>query len=531
MKSKRLSSDLSSDPQAAEAQRLVRAASRLSLVACFDRQVRLHGSRIAIESDGLEWTYAGLDRRAGRMAARLVREGVGRGDRIAMLSENDPDFLVLAIAALRLGAAVATLNPRLARAELEHCIALVGPRVLLQSSRMQQAVGSFETLVDRVVTIGAGSPLRSDLDADDESSAADIAAPTGDAEDIQFIIYTSGTTGLPKAAMISQRAMLARLMVYVIDYRVDGDDTFLAWSPLCHMASIELGFGTLLRGGKVVVLDGADLPTICDHLEREPISNLIFFPGMVEQAIDYLRRRKPAVRGLKKFGALADLFNPDDIAELTRLLGVPYTNTFGSTETGMAPASAGELAIGVPPLDLAKAQSALCEVRICREDGSEAATGEIGELAMRGPTLFSGYWAAPAATLEAFHDGWYRSGDMFRRRADGLLEYVDRRKYLIKSGGENIYPAEIERVLMRHPQVADAVAIRRRDARWGEVPVVVAVAHGTRPDDEELLALCREHLAPFKRPRQVIWVEPDELPRNHTGKVIRAELERWLEAR
>jgi acyl-CoA synthetase (AMP-forming)/AMP-acid ligase II len=506
----------------------VRLASKTNLAAFFERQVRLNGARRAIESPTLNLTYAELDARADRLVRVLVGLGAVRGDRVCILSENDPEFLVLAIAALRLGVAVATLNPRLSRAEIGHCAKLVAPRVLMVSQRMAAHYGELGDLADTVLPMGPGTALRETLATSD--GAARLPDVPGDAEDIHFIIYTSGTTGLPKGAMISQRAMLARLMVYLMDYKVDGEDTFLAWSPLCHMASVELGFGTLLLGGKVVVLDGADLPTICDHLEREKVSNLIFFPGMVEQAIAYLRERRPRVRGLKKFGALADLFSPAHIAEMTELLGVPYTNTFGSTETGMAPASAGQLAAGELPRDFGKVQSAMCEVRIARDDDAEAAIGETGELTMRGPTLFSGYWGAPEATRESFRGGWYRSGDMFRRRADGRLDYVDRRKYLIKSGGENIYPAEIERVVMQHPGISDAVAVRRRDERWGEVPVVVAVARDRAPPPEELLALCREQLAPFKRPKAVIYVAPEQLPRNNTGKVMRSELEQWVAA-
>lgn len=509
----------------------VRQASTVCLAAFFERQVRLQGDRPAIDSPGLNLSYAELDARSARLGLVLTRMGVTRGDRICILSENDPDFLVLAIAALRLGVAIATLNPRLSRGEIGHCIRLVAPRVLMVSQRMAGHFGALDEFADTILPMGPGTALREELSAPAVPTGTATTEHAAQPEDIQFIIYTSGTTGMPKGAMISQRAMLARLMVYLMDYRIDGDDTFLAWSPLCHMASVELGFGTLLLGGKVVVLDGADLPTICDHLEREKISNLIFFPGMVEQAIAYLRERRPAVRGLKKFGALADLFNPAHIAELTRLLNVPYTNTFGSTETGMAPASAGQLPAAELPRDFGKAQSALCEVRIMREDDTEAGIGETGELAMRGPTLFSGYWGAPEATRESFRGGWYRSGDMFQRRADGLLDYVDRRKYLIKSGGENIYPAEIERVVMQHPGISDAVAVRRRDERWGEVPVVVAVARQDAPDPEELLALCRAQLAPFKRPKEVIFVAPEQLPRNNTGKVMRGELEQWVAAR
>lgn len=503
-------------------------ASQLGAAALFDRQVRSQPTRLALESERLSLTYAELDARSRRLAQALQRDGVIPGDRIAILSENDPEFLVLSLAALRLGATLATPNPRLAVAELRHCIGLVTPRVLLVSPRQAARFDDLTTLAPVVRELGPATTLDQLLSNDDPPPPLQALTDRGQPEAIQFIMYTSGTTGLPKGAMISQRAMLARLMVYVLDYGVDSHDTFLAWSPLCHMASIELGFGTLLLGGKVVVLGGPDLPRICDYLEQESVSNLIFFPGMVDEALTYLRARRPKVRRLKKFGALADLFRPDDIAQLTGLLGQPFTNTFGSTETGMPPLSAGRLAAGEVPRDFGKLPSALCEVRVCRDDDSEAADGEVGELVVRGPTVFSGYWDAPQATEEALRGGWYRTGDMFRRRADGRYDYVDRRKYLIKSGGENIYPAEIERVVMQHPGIADAIVVRRADARWGEVPLVVAVARGEPPDPAHLLALCAEALAPFKRPKDVIYVQAEQLPRNGTGKIVRAEVEAWV---
>ncbi|NYT22007.1 AMP-binding protein [Alcaligenaceae bacterium] len=509
---------------------LVSAASALSMPALFERQVRLRSDSTAVESGRLSLTYAQLDRRAWRLAQEFRDAGVRRGDRICVLSENDPDFIVMCIAALRLGATLATLNPRLAIAELRHCISLVTPRILCISGRQQARFDTPPSPDVQVMAFGSGTALDARLGQPaGEGDRACVADP--DPEDIQFIIYTSGTTGLPKAAMISQRAMLARIMVYVLDYGVDGDDTFLAWSPLCHMASIELGFGTLLLGGKVVVLDGPDLPAICGYLETEKLSNLIFFPGMVDQAIAFLKQRRPKVRGLKKFGALADLFNPHDIARLTELLGAPFTNTFGSTETGMPPLSAGRLRVGEVPADFGKLPSSLCELRLLDKAGRECAAGEIGELVMRGPTLFSGYWAAPDATAEAFRGGWFHSGDMFRRRADGRYDYVDRSKYLIKSGGENIYPAEIERVVLQHPGIADAVVVRRKDAQWGEVPVLVAVARDAPPPPDELLTLCRRDLAAFKLPKDFFFIDADALPRSSTGKVVRSEVESWVAGR
>ncbi len=502
-------------------------AALLGPAALFQRQVQRRPGAPALQSARLSLSYADLDQRARRLAAHLHAAGVRPGDRIAILSENDPDFVVLCIAALHLQAVVATPNPRFAANELAHCIRLVTPCLLLVSKKQAARFEDLAALCAQVLEIGGGSELDHLLSQPGEPPLPEPDGGDGP-EAVQFIMYTSGTTGLPKGAMISRRAMLARLQVYVLDYGVDGDDTFVAWSPLCHMASIELAYGTLLLGGKVVVMDGPDLPLICDYLEREKLSNLIFFPGMVAEAIACLQQRRPRVRGLKKFGALADLFAPADIAQLTALLGVPFTNTFGSTETGMPPLSAGRLAMGEVPRDFGKLQSALCEVRLFGDDDREVPLGETGELAVRGPTVFSGYWNAPEATAEALRGGWYRSGDMFRRRADGRYDYVDRRKYLIKSGGENIYPAEIERVALLHPGIADGVVVRRKDAKWGEVPVLVAVARGDAPAEAELKALFAAHLAAYKRPKATFFVPAQAVPRSSTGKVVRQALEAWV---
>ena len=497
----------------------IAAASSVSLYQLFRKHVRQNPNRVALEFGGSGLSYAELDQQAAKLAALLAAQGCQRGDRVCILSENSPLFVVLSVAALRLGVVVATLNWRLAGRELGHCIGLVQPRVTLVSERMRPRM---------IESFAAGTVLQAGPALDRAMSEATLGeAAWTDPEAPLFIIYTSGTTGLPKGAILSARAMLARLLVYVTDYGVDGSDTFIAWSPLFHMASVELSLGSLLLGGKVVIMDGSDLPAICDILEREPVSNLIFFPGMMETTLAYLRERRPKVRRLKKFGALADLFPPQVLAEMTALLDVPFTNTFGSTETGMPPASAGRLPPGEAALDLAKTESLLCEVRLADEEGRDVPDGEPGELLMRGPTLFSGYWGAADATREAFAGGWYHTGDVFLRRPDGRLAYVDRRKYLIKSGGENIYPAEIERVVAAHPGVREAVVVRQADPKWGEVPVLVIDAGNAPPSEEELLALCARDLAPYKRPKRILFTSGWALPRNNTGKVVRSEVEAW----
>ena len=184
---------------------------------------------------------------------------------------------------------------------------------------------------------------------------------------------------------------------------------------------------------------------------------------------------------------MADLVPRHQLAEITTLLGAPYVNSFGATETGLPPATAALIPIGAAPTDLAKRQSAFCEVRLVDADDRDVPDGAPGECAIRGPTLFSGYWRAPEVNAKDFRGGWFHMGDVFVRRDDGRLDFVDRAKYLIKSGGENVYPAEIERVLLADPRVGDAVVVRRPDAKWGEVPVAVVARNDERLTADELL--------------------------------------------
>ena len=224
-------------------------------------------------------------------------------------------------------------------------------------------------------------------------------------------------------------------------------------------------------------------------------------PGMIEPLIDGLKRNRPRIRSVRMVGAMADLVPLQQIAELTRLIGAPYLNSFGATETGLAPASGVLLAPGVVPESLAKRESGFCRIRLVDADDRDVPVGVPGELAIRGPTLFSGYWDAPEVNAIDFRGGWFHMGDLFVRQADGSLNFVDRAKYLIKSGGENIYPAEIERVLLAHEAVLDAAVVRRSDAQWGEVPLAfVALKPGAAADAQAQMQWCRSHMIGTGRP-------------------------------
>ena len=264
---------------------------------------------------------------------------------------------------------------------------------------------------------------------------------------------------------------------------------------------------------------------------RSTRANRPTMPGMVGRFADVLEERAVRPRGVKVCGVMADLVPRAEIAEITALLGAPYANTFGATETGCPPCSSSLLPIGEAPVRLSKRQSPFCEVRLVDPDDRDVPDGSPGELAMRGPTLFSGYWNQPEVNRHDFRGGWFHMGDVFVRNPDGSLDFVDRVKYLIKSGGENIYPAEIERVMLQDPRVAEVAVVRARDPRWGEVPVAFVARRDPSLDEAALAALCRAELAGFKQPKGIYFIPLESFPRSASGKVQRHELEARIPAR
>jgi len=500
---------------------LVRRAASSSIGSLFTAQARLFPDRIAVEDGATRLTYAALDDAVNRATHVLTRHGVTKGARVAALSENRAEHLVLALACAKLAAILACQNWRLSPSELRHCIHLVAPSLIVVSPRHASLLSSA---TGAAPVLEFGSEWQRAL-----GGAPDVAIETDiDPEDPLFILYTSGTTGLPKGAILSHRAEIARSFVMPVDLGIRAADTILCWPPLYHMGGMEPALCGLLTGGRVIVQDGFDAARIVDTLSRETFGWVSIMPGTVAALIASLEKSSARPKGIANCGVMPDLVAPREIARLTSLLGASYCNTFGATETGTAPLSGNRIAPGTYPTDLAKSPSPGCEIRLVDVEDKEVPDGEPGELMMRSPTLFSGYWKDEAATAEDFRGAWFHMGDMFRRREDGCYDYVDRRKYLIKSGGENIYPAEIERVLLADPRVAEAVVVRRKDKRWGEVPVALVVANDPALDITTLASRCRTALAGFKQPREIRLVSADRIARSTTGKIQRRELEAWV---
>jgi acyl-CoA synthetase (AMP-forming)/AMP-acid ligase II len=501
---------------------LVQQAAASSVASLFLMQVRIHPGRPALVEGDRTLSYRDVGRRVAALAHWLRRHGVGQGDRVAILSENRLEYLELFLAAAWIGAIVACQNWRLAAPELAHCLSLVEPKAILVSPRHADRLAAASSQRPTMLTYGA--------DYDAVVNAADASGPPValDPESPLLILYTSGTTGLPKGAVISHRAEIARNMVLRAEFGIAAEDAFVAWSPLYHMGAAEFSLGTLMSGGTVFVVDGFDVARLIDVVAAERIGWLLLMPGMVGRFATELKRAAVTVKGVTVCGVMADLVPPAEIADVTTLLNAPYANTFGATETGCPPCSSNLIPVGVAPTRLSKQQSPFCEVRLVDAEDRELPDGMPGELCMRGPTLFSGYWRAPETNATDFRGGWFHMGDVFVRNPDGTLDFVDRVKYLIKSGGENIYPAEIERVLLQDKRVADAAVVRKRDATWGEVPVAFVARHHEALTEDDLRARCREQLAGFKQPKEIHFIPFDAFPRSASGKIQRHELEQRL---
>lgn len=511
----------------------VARASISTVSGLFLSQVRLHPDRVAIEDWGStkvgaaepirRFSYRQLEQRMRRLARALAQSGVSRGDRVALLSENRAEYLEVFLAASSLGASVACQNCRLSLEELSHCIGLVEPRLVLVSPRYAESLP--HTLPQRWVF---GAKYEALLETAAPESDRALALDDVQAEDALLILYTSGTLGLPKGAVLSQRAEIVRNLVVRAEFGLAPEDTFAAWSPLYHMGAAECSLGALMSGGKVITLDGFDAARLADVVEHEQLGWLLLMPGMVDTFATELERRSIQPRGVKLCGVMADLVPPAEIARITRLLDAPYANTFGATETGCPPCSSNRIPIGVTPTRLSKQQSPFCEVVLVDADDSEVPQGTPGELCIRGPTLFSGYFRNDETNAQEFRGGWFHMGDVFVRNPDGSLDFVDRVKYLIKSGGENIYPAEIERVILQDERVADCAVVRRSDPKWGEVPVAFVARKTEGLEAADIYRRCRRDLASYKQPKDIFFIPAQELPRSASGKIQRHELEKRL---
>jgi acyl-CoA synthetase (AMP-forming)/AMP-acid ligase II len=501
----------------------------LNFAGIVDHNLARHPDKVVLLEDTRQVTNRQLHARVNALAAALLDRGIGRNEIVALAMSNCIEILEAMLAVNQIGAVFLPLNVRLAPAEWSY---------ILHNSEAVAVIAEPE-LAPKIDQIAADLPqLRVQLllgDGDKhawgsyERAIADHAGtvvPVAEVAegDLHRLMYTSGTTSRPKGVPITYGNLFWKSYSHILELRLTGDDINLVYGPLYHVGALDAPALDVLHAGGTLVIrrkfDPLDLvrtvhsqrPTIM-WLAPAMINAVVQLPGLARYDLSSLR--------IVLFGGEK---TPTSLVEkLTGLFpGAWLSDAYGMTETlsadtfnDAAHALSKAGSVGRPTLHLA--------VRVVDLDGEDVAAGELGEIAMRGPQVFTGYWKDPAATAQAFRNGWFLTGDIGRFDEDGYLYVVDRKKDMIVSGGENIASSEVERVIYEHPDVLEAAVIAIADPRWGEVPKAFVVRRSVASLDEHgLREFCRKRLAGFKVPKAVEFI--DSLPRNPSGKVLKRDL-------
>jgi acyl-CoA synthetase (AMP-forming)/AMP-acid ligase II len=483
----------------------------------------------AVRYGDRSWTWAQFADRINRNAAVQLAAGLVAGDRVAYLDKNHPACLETTLACQRIGTANAVVNFRLAADEIRYVINDSRAKVVFVGTEFLPVLAKIRDdlpTVRRVIVVGGDEDEYEALLAGVEP-LGDVAPQPGDPPFLQ--LYTSGTTGFPKGAMLTNTSLTGHAVASAEITDMDTDSVAMVAMPLFHVGGSAYALVVLFNGSRIVVIREIEPVALVDDLVAQRITHAFLVPavfGILLQVPGIAERDFSHVVSFI-YGA-----SPMPLPLLRRSMAtfdVDFNQVYGMTEASGA----------VTLLDaddhrdesnehrLASAGKPLPGVRIAVVDpvsGEPLGPHEVGEVWVRTVQLMAGYWHQPAADAAALtEDGWLRSGDAGYLDDDGYLYISDRIKDLIISGGENIYPAELERVLVEHPDVAEVTVIGVPDEKWGEVGKAVVVPRaGVRLDEEALLAFCRQHLASFKCPKSVLVV--DELPRNATGKVLKRQL-------
>lgn len=496
----------------------------MDLSTLIERNAAFTPDKPALLFNGETLSYAAFHRRIAATACALKAElGVGRGDRVAILSLNHPDYLVLLYACARLGAILVPLNWRLAVAEQMFILSDAAAKVVVLQQAFAALLPELGAELPEARAVGLDFTPPRGLLFDDLLSHAhgDGRNPHTDTSCPLLIVYTSGTTGRPKGAVLRQEALLWNGVMSQHMHGLTSDDHVLTVLPFFHVGGLNIQTTPALHHGATVTIHDRFTPdqTIATIANARPTLTVLV-PATMQAVLAHPAWATTDISSLKAISTGSTIVPPALIDRFTAR-GIPVLQVYGSTETcpiAIYTRLGGDLdrrgSTGLPGL--------ACEAAIIDDDGTELPHGAAGEIAVRGPNVFFEYWGNEAATRQTLHDGWYRTGDIGTRDTDGYFWVHDRKKNMIISGGENIYPAEIERVLLEHPDVADVGVIGAPDPKWQEVPIayVVRRAGCTSEADTlkaQLMANVLAELARFKVPRDIVFV--DDLPRTALGKV------------
>jgi fatty-acyl-CoA synthase len=481
--------------------------------------------KTALICDEQQLTYRQLADAADRVSGLLWRRGIRKGDAVAYLGENSPQLLQVLFGAVQLGAVFVPVNTRLAPPEIRHVLTDSGARVLIHDPEFvdRADIGDVAECIVHTIPTGEGDTAVPGLAHLIRMTDAGHIDAEVSLEDPAAIVYTSGTTGRAKGAVLTHQNLTWVALNCLVDYDVTSGDVALMISPLFHVASLGMGaLPVILKGATLVLERGFEPGRALAQIQRHGVTMLSGVPTTYQLMADHPDWAATDLSTLKKLTCGGSAV-PTRILNAFEERGLSFSQGYGMTETSPGATSLSpdmtrvkQGSVGLPHF--------FTDVRIADEHGAVVPRGTVGEIEIAGPNVFPGYHGLPEATASAFTaDGWFRSGDLGYLDADGYLYISDRLKDMIISGGENIYPAEVENAICDIDGVSAVAVIGIPDDRWGEEPVAVITTRGdTRVDTETIRTLLDGRLARYKLPKRVGIV--DELPRTASGKVRKADL-------
>ncbi|HUO74012.1 MAG TPA: long-chain-fatty-acid--CoA ligase [Solirubrobacteraceae bacterium] len=493
----------------------------------------LHGPRTAVVFEDTRLTYEQLNRRINQAAHTLAGLGLQSGERLTVLSDNSARYLETYLAAAKLGVSVTPLNTRLSEAELDY--------IVTDSEAVAIVVGdTYEEKAARLLATAPGLRFGVSLDNDLEGftgyEAALAHAPAGEPhparapseDDLAVLMYTGGTTGAPKGVMLSHRNVMTATIADAITLGFTKEDSTCFVLPIFHVSWWPI-LSLLLVGGKVVINRTPDLNEILRLIQDERCTHMNSVPTIYGWLMDMAPVDSYDLHSLRSLTYAGSPIAVEVLKRAITTFGPIFAQAYGATETAGGPITFFEAEDhhleGEDSRLLASAgKAAICsEIKVVGDNGETLESGAIGEVCVRGKHIMMGYWKNPGLTAAALRDGWYHTGDLGYLDERGYLFLTDRKSDMIISGGENVYPNEVENVLHAHPGVLECSVVAASDERWGEiVHAVVVTRDGVEITGEEIIAHCRQTLAGYKCPKRVTFI--DSLPKTAIGKVSRKKV-------
>jgi acyl-CoA synthetase (AMP-forming)/AMP-acid ligase II len=493
------------------------------------KRAYLHADKLAV-NDALadrRYSYAELNERVNRACGVLSSLGLAKGDRVALLTYNGHEFLEAFFAIAKTGLVAVPINWRLTTREISHILKDCGAKSIIFDSEFSSTIEEIQkkgrqgSAIENWLEV-RGCKLDFAFDYEQLLLSQGIEEPpiTAGGDDNLFIMYTSGTTGLPKGAVHTHNTVFWSALNYSVTAGMYFDDIHLVFLPLFHIAALVGTITALYNGNSLVVLRSFDPQKSWSLIVDEKISTSYAVPAMLDfmlQVPDFEKYDWSSLRWFMSGGAPLSV----ETIKAYKKIGIDVIQAFGMTEACGSVCMVGSLDGMRKAGSVGKAYFHT-ELRIVDTDGGDLPAGEEGEIIVRSPTIMKEYWNCPEATADAIRDGWYYTGDVGVQDEEGFITIKDRIKDMIISGGENVYPAEVELVLMQHPDIMDAAVIGQESKKWGEGPFAVIVPKSAKLTESEVLSHCDGKLARFKLPKGVVFI--DELPRNSIGKVLKRVL-------